>query len=139
MIRPLPEIVRAYALSIGYDLDGERFCDFYEMKGWKVGRNYMVDWKAAVRTWKRMASDDKREQERRGSERRAPMLKKYVEVIPKDEDLLTPDDFKRMKEAIREAKRANGAVVPEERRDGNALGDHQLPRAVELRIQGESD
>lgn len=139
MIRPTADLVRSYALSIGYDLDGEAFCDFYEMKGWKVGKNSMVDWKAAVRTWKRAANPDKREQERRNVERRAHDLPKYVEHVPKDEDLLTPEDFVKMKEAIREAKRANGGVVPEEGRDGNALANHQLPRAVELRIQGEGD
>jgi hypothetical protein len=28
-----------------------RFIDFYESKGWLVGRNKMKDWKAAVRNW----------------------------------------------------------------------------------------
>ena len=25
--------------------------DFYDANGWKVGKNPMKDWKAAVRTW----------------------------------------------------------------------------------------
>lgn len=29
----------------------EKFLDFYEMKGWMVGKNKMKDWKAAVRNW----------------------------------------------------------------------------------------
>lgn len=29
----------------------EKFMDFYEMKGWMVGKNKMKDWKAAVRNW----------------------------------------------------------------------------------------
>lgn len=29
----------------------EKFIDFYEMKGWMVGKNKMKDWKAAVRNW----------------------------------------------------------------------------------------
>lgn len=28
-----------------------RFVDFYEMKGWMVGKNKMKDWKAAIRNW----------------------------------------------------------------------------------------
>lgn len=28
-----------------------KFVDFYEMKGWMVGKNKMKDWKAAVRNW----------------------------------------------------------------------------------------
>jgi uncharacterized protein YdaU (DUF1376 family) len=41
--------------------EAERFIDFYESKGWMVGKNKMKDWKAAVRNWlKRM--DDKPKQ-----------------------------------------------------------------------------
>jgi hypothetical protein len=48
--------VTKYASSIGYRLDGQEFCDFYESKGWMIGKNHMKDWKAAVRTWKKGAS-----------------------------------------------------------------------------------
>ncbi|MFI5420686.1 MAG: hypothetical protein ACHQ1H_06930 [Nitrososphaerales archaeon] len=44
--------VTAYAKTIGFELDGQRFCDHYEANGWKVGRNPMRSWQAAVRTWK---------------------------------------------------------------------------------------
>ncbi|MBQ6670217.1 MAG: hypothetical protein IJM80_01140, partial [Firmicutes bacterium] len=37
----------------GYSIDPERFIDYYDANGWKVGRNPMKDWKAAVRTWVR--------------------------------------------------------------------------------------
>ena len=40
-------------LEMGDDLESEKFIDFYASKGWKVGKNPMVDWKASVRTWKR--------------------------------------------------------------------------------------
>ena len=51
-VKPTPEDVTAYAKSIDFPLNGCSFCDFYESKGWRVGRNPMKDWKAAVRTWK---------------------------------------------------------------------------------------
>ena len=35
----------------GYNVDAERFVDFYRSKGWLVGKNKMKDWKAAVRSW----------------------------------------------------------------------------------------
>jgi len=35
----------------------EKFLDHYESNGWKVGRNPMKDWKAAVRTWERNGLD----------------------------------------------------------------------------------
>ena len=40
-------------------IDAQDFFDFYESKGWVVGKSPMKDWKAAVRTWinKRVADD----------------------------------------------------------------------------------
>lgn len=34
-------------------VDPQRFIDFYEAKGWMIGKNRMKSWKAAVRTWER--------------------------------------------------------------------------------------
>jgi hypothetical protein len=51
-IPPTPEQVTAYSASIGFKLDGHHFCDFYEQKGWVVGKAKMTDWQAACRTWK---------------------------------------------------------------------------------------
>lgn len=50
---PTADEVRDYAAEKGYAIDAERFCDFYESKGWFVGKNPMKDWKAAVRNWSR--------------------------------------------------------------------------------------
>ena len=33
------------------DLDALRFHDFYQSKGWMVGKNKMKDWEAAARNW----------------------------------------------------------------------------------------
>jgi hypothetical protein len=50
---PEPDEVTSYAKSIGFVLDGNLFCDHYEARGWKYnGGVKMVNWKAAVRTWK---------------------------------------------------------------------------------------
>ena len=32
-------------------LDAERFVDYYASIGWRVGKNPMKDWRAAVRAW----------------------------------------------------------------------------------------
>jgi len=49
---PSPADVNAYAAEIGAaQVDGERFCDFYTSKGWRVGSQPMKDWRAALRTW----------------------------------------------------------------------------------------
>lgn len=50
-IPPTTEEVIAYCQDRGNDIDGQTFVDFYQSKGWMVGKNKMKDWKAAVRTW----------------------------------------------------------------------------------------
>ena len=45
--------VRAYCQERQNNVDAERFIDYYTSNGWKVGKNPMKDWKAAVRTWER--------------------------------------------------------------------------------------
>jgi|SRR6056300_459278 uncharacterized protein YdaU (DUF1376 family) len=58
-IRPKPSEVEDYAKQIGFSLDGDYFCDYYEARGWKLSTGPMKDWKAAVRTWKRNRKEDK--------------------------------------------------------------------------------
>lgn len=48
---PTVEEVHAYCKEKGYAVDPQRFVDYYTSNGWKVGKNPMKDWKAAVRTW----------------------------------------------------------------------------------------
>lgn len=50
---PSVEDVRAYCTENGYCVDPDRFVDFYTSNGWRVGKNPMKDWKAAVRSWER--------------------------------------------------------------------------------------
>ena len=50
---PTVEEVREYVTSNNYNVNADNFVDFYESKGWLVGKNKMKDWKAAVRTWAR--------------------------------------------------------------------------------------
>lgn len=50
---PTIEEVKAYCTERGNKVDPERWFDYYTSNGWKVGKNPMRDWKAAVRTWER--------------------------------------------------------------------------------------
>ena len=50
-VKPTVDEVSAYIKEHGYTVNAERFVGYYESNGWKVGRNPMIDWKAAVRTW----------------------------------------------------------------------------------------
>ena len=52
--KPDVEQVKEYATGYGMpEFDAQGFVDYYESNGWKVGRNPMKDWKAAVRNWVR--------------------------------------------------------------------------------------
>lgn len=49
---PTVDEVEAYAKEKGYtNFSAQRFVDYYESKGWVVGKSPMKDWKAAVRGW----------------------------------------------------------------------------------------
>ena len=50
---PKLEEVEAYCLERGNGVDPQHFIDYYTSNGWRVGRNPMKDWKAAVRTWEK--------------------------------------------------------------------------------------
>ena len=50
---PTLEEVKTYCLERDNGIDPEAFIDYYESKGWMVGKNKMKDWKAAVRTWEK--------------------------------------------------------------------------------------
>jgi hypothetical protein len=52
-IPPTVGEVSAYINEKGYHVDAEQFVDFYESKGWMVGKNKMKSWQACVRTWER--------------------------------------------------------------------------------------
>jgi hypothetical protein len=50
---PSKQEVWAYMFEIGKgsELEAEKFVDFYQSKGWVVGKTKMKDWKASVRNW----------------------------------------------------------------------------------------
>ena len=53
-VPPTVEEVKAYAKEKGWTestFPSERFVDYYESKGWMVGKTPMRDWKAAARGW----------------------------------------------------------------------------------------
>ena len=52
-VPPTVEEIKEYCLERNNDVDANKFFDFYEAKGWMVGKNKMKDWKAAVRTWEK--------------------------------------------------------------------------------------
>ena len=43
--------IKNYCKDRNNNINAENFFNFYESKGWKVGKDSMKDWRAAVRTW----------------------------------------------------------------------------------------
>ena len=60
--KPTLEDIQAYCIERNNNVDAERFFDYYEANGWKVGKNPMKDWKASVRTWERNGYTDTKPQ-----------------------------------------------------------------------------
>ena len=48
---PTLDEVASYIKENNYQVDPDKWIDFYSSKGWMVGKNKMKDWKACVRTW----------------------------------------------------------------------------------------
>ena len=45
--------VEDYCFERKNTVDASKFIDYYTSNGWKVGKNAMKDWRAAVRTWEK--------------------------------------------------------------------------------------
>ncbi|WP_321024987.1 DUF6291 domain-containing protein [Eisenbergiella porci] len=76
---PSVENIREYCQEGGYKVDAECFVNFYESKGWMVGKNKMKDWKAAVRNW---ARNDQKSSPKAGNK----AIDKYNQFMHNDYD-----------------------------------------------------
>ena len=54
-IPPTVEQVEEYCSKKGFQINVRLFMDYYTANGWKIGKNPMRDWRAAVRTWENRA------------------------------------------------------------------------------------
>ena len=51
--KPTLSQIKAYCIERNNNVDAQHFFDYYESNGWKVGKNSMKNWQAAVRTWEK--------------------------------------------------------------------------------------
>ena len=58
-VPPTEDEVALYCVERKNHVNAQKFVDYYSSNGWKVGRNPMKDWKAAVRTWERSEITEK--------------------------------------------------------------------------------
>ena len=73
-VPPTVEEVQEYCWERQNNVDAVKFVNHYESNGWKVGRNPMKDWKAAVRTWEKNTFD------RSVSNQNAPSSNPFTEL-----------------------------------------------------------
>lgn len=59
-IKPTIEEIKDYCNERHNGVNASRFYDFYESKGWLVGKNKMKDWKACIRTWEQRETPTKK-------------------------------------------------------------------------------
>ena len=50
-VPPTLSEVKAYCQERNNGVNPEKWFDFYTSKNWMIGKNKMIDWRAAVRTW----------------------------------------------------------------------------------------
>ena len=75
--------VKQYCEERNNHVDAERFIDFYESKGWMVGKSKMKDWKACVRTWEK--PDQRQEQQKPKGRKR--YKQSFLEQVKVAEDM----------------------------------------------------
>ena len=51
MKKPTLKDVQNYCKERNNNVDAEQFINFYDSKDWKIGKNPMKNWQAAIRTW----------------------------------------------------------------------------------------
>lgn len=64
-ISPTIEEIKTYCLQNNKNVDAERFFNFYESKGWMVGKSKMKNWHAALANWDKESTPAETEQERK--------------------------------------------------------------------------
>jgi len=55
--KPTLDECKQYCLERSNGVDADKFFNYYESNGWKVGKNAMKDWKAAIRTWEKNTAE----------------------------------------------------------------------------------
>lgn len=78
-VPPKLEEVADYCRERGNAVNASQFVDYYTSVGWKVGKQSMKDWKAAVRTWERRDASSASSKAKEKETYRAPVFVGYDE------------------------------------------------------------
>ena len=74
--KPTVEEIAAHIKAEGYTFDAETFWNFYESKGWLVGKAPMKSWQAACVTWQK--AENRRADTRAGRMTAAPKASNWI-------------------------------------------------------------
>ena len=105
-VKPTIDQIAAYINEKNLHFDADGFYDYYESKGWLVGKSPMKDWKAACRTWEhnRKSIDKNKEvneeipdERKDGWERSKEWMHKF---IPRIADRISFTDFDTMRGTV---------------------------------------
>ena len=79
---PSLEEVKEYCQERQNSVNPQAFIDFYKSKGWKIGKETMQDWKAAIRTWEsRESTQPKRQKKYTTAAEYVPPKPKSTEAV----------------------------------------------------------
>lgn len=102
---PDPIEVATYCVKNHYNIDPELFYSYYAANGWRVGRNPMRDWHAALYMWVQKARRGEKpsidDEEIRIVKPTKPLTPSIVEELRK----LMPNDPERFKDAVADISR----------------------------------
>jgi hypothetical protein len=73
---PTVKEIEGYVLTKGLSVDAEKFHAYYESNGWRVGKNPMRSWKAAITTWQKNNFDNGSEKKK--GETRYEQLRRFA-------------------------------------------------------------
>lgn len=57
-VKPTISEIKEYCQERKNNVDAEKFFDYYESKGWIVGKTKMKNWQAAIRNWEKNSFDN---------------------------------------------------------------------------------
>lgn len=98
--KPSIEEVKAHFGGKGFPAEADKFFDYYEANGWRVGRNPMKNWQSAVANWLRNAKSYGRLESPSGfnlnktQQKNAEALSEFLkrQGTPRPEDLCSGND-----------------------------------------------
>lgn len=99
-----------YINENNYSVDPEKFLNYYESNGWKVGKANMKDWKAAVRNWNKSNFETEQKEKEENHE-----IYHEARDLVKEEPINKDDFYARARKEAEEKKKV-GPLTPDQQK-----------------------